>query len=779
MNQPEVLSLVEQLIPAYHADDFECVIDSMTDGEPPSLKLLTKMELKRVMAPCTKSIDLRGRVNGDCREYRLDGITHWLDDVAINTYHRKVKRFGGYTEGVYEALINTHNNFRILHQNGKMSRQGDISQDQNFMADIVNFAVDLQRQEKRMRTQTEVALTLPNGQVINALSVDVSNSGVKLKVPSAFTYQLGEVVTAQFPKLAEQCAVRQLAEPSNYRILGVDKCPENSSICWLRLLKLSENDYMDRAITKMLNSSNKKALHDKQDRLIKVKAGGYEHVHLRNSANLPLYFSGTDLKYAMLTDNNMPIWNYWHDERNQQNFGSLFNKERMDTLIREGIRSTSNVLYAFQHQFKDKNLFYSLMLPESNIEERKLFWHMGARKESWKVFRIHVYELLDEEIHRMAKSDPNHAKDILTLTHMVMLVELSNSDTASDYLLTEKPNLPTSALNRFRHSRKVAGSPNAFYFDARSRRREPRYEFKTPVNLTFGDTSVRGTTLNFSNRGMSVRLAKPLDQKCGDIAKVQFLELQKYNSKVNLSNLEYQAVRIEPNYQVMHFSIDENDTNAASLKYLRSLIAHNKTRLIEKAEILPNPPLLQSMHQSLLSRLAGIPYFVERSEHVMRPRSVGVNFPLDPIGQLLHALGEREKLSLDTLLKGRSNRLMAKPMRQKDYTKPVYHEIYLLVEKHGDHIVNIESKIFEDFETAQARIHFVKKAKMSGLFHAIRISASPVNSVLTEILRRELEEIAVDAIHHARSLENEFASLVGYGEIVDITEEVLVRLELT
>jgi hypothetical protein len=779
MNQPEVLSLVEQLIPAYHAADFEQLIDSLTEGEPPSLKLLTKMELKRVMSTCTKSIDLRGRVNGECREYQLDGLTHWLDDVAINTYHKKIVRFGGYTEGVYEALINTHNNFRILHQNGKMKRTGDIEQDENFMSDIVNFGVDLQRQEKRMRLATEVELTLPTGQQINALSIDISNSGIKLKVPSAFSYHLGEVVQARFIKLAERCAIHQLANANNYRVLGVDLCPENPSIRWLRLLKLSENDYMDHAIRKLLKGTAKKALHDKQDRIIRVKAGGYEHVHLRNSANLPLFFSGTELKFTMLTDNNLPIWRYWHDERNQQNFGSLFNPSRIKSLIHDGVRSSSNVIYAFKHDYKQKDLFYSLMLPESNIQERKLFWHMGARKDSWKVFRIHVYELLDEEISRMAKADPNHTQEMLSITHMVLLVELSNKDTASDYLLTEKPNLPTSALNRFRHSRNITGSPNAIYFDARSRRKEPRFEFNTPVTLNFKNGSVRGTTLNFSNRGMSVKLAKPLEQRCGDIAEVHFLELQKYNAKINLSSLPYSAVRIEPNYQVMHFSIQESEDTNNSLKFLRSLIAHNKNKLVEKEEQLPNPNLLQSIHQSLLSRIACIPYFVERKDHSLRPRSVGVNFPLGRVGQLLHALGTRDKFSLDTLLKGRSNRLMASPMKARDNTTPVYHEVYLLVEKNGDHIVNIESKIFEDFDNAQSRIHFVKKAKMVGLFYAIRISASPVNKVMTELLRRELEEIAVDAIHHARSLENEFSGLIGYGEIVDITEEVLVRLELT
>ncbi len=78
MQQAEILSLAERLITAYHSPDFDYLLSQMTEGEPPSTKILVKMELNRIMEPCTKTIDLRGRVNGECREYELDGLKHWL-----------------------------------------------------------------------------------------------------------------------------------------------------------------------------------------------------------------------------------------------------------------------------------------------------------------------------------------------------------------------------------------------------------------------------------------------------------------------------------------------------------------------------------------------------------------------------------------------------------------------------------------------------------------------------------------------------------------------------
>ncbi len=86
MQQTEILSLVERLIPVYRSGDLDYLLSQMTEGHPPSAKLLVKMELNRLMAPCTKSIDLRGKVQGECREYHLmaanTGLMMWRSTLT-------------------------------------------------------------------------------------------------------------------------------------------------------------------------------------------------------------------------------------------------------------------------------------------------------------------------------------------------------------------------------------------------------------------------------------------------------------------------------------------------------------------------------------------------------------------------------------------------------------------------------------------------------------------------------------------------------------------------
>ncbi|MEF1230457.1 PilZ domain-containing protein, partial [Vibrio fortis] len=205
MQQSEILSVAERLIPAYHAEDFDFLLSQMTEGESPSLKLLVKMELNRIMAPCTKSIDLRGRIDDECHQFTLDGRKHWLDDIALNAYQRGTKKFRGYTEGVWEMVMSprtqpVNNQINTTQQEDN----GVTSANSPYEAEPINLGYDLKRQENRLKVASQVEITTSKGQVLHGVTVDISPSGGKFKVPSAFKYNLGEVVGVKFTELVEK-----------------------------------------------------------------------------------------------------------------------------------------------------------------------------------------------------------------------------------------------------------------------------------------------------------------------------------------------------------------------------------------------------------------------------------------------------------------------------------------------------------------------------------------------------------------------------------------------
>ncbi|MGR5131291.1 PilZ domain-containing protein [Vibrio alfacsensis] len=781
MQQSEILSLAERLIPVYGSDDFDFVLGQLTESEPPSTKILVKMELNRVMAPCKKSIDLRGRVNGECRQYLLDGIPHWLDDVAFNAYHKNIEKFGGYTEGMWEALLNTRNSFRVLNKHSGKNEFPSLTDPKSpFLAEPVHLGYDLKRQEKRLKVQSQVEIIRSNGQILHGLSIDLSCSGAKFKVPSAFKYSLGEVLQVTFTEFANKSQVIGIEKALTYRVLAVDDCYENNAVRYLRTIRLTETNIVAQVIDEALNSATKRARHDNQDKIIRSRTRGYEHIALKHTSNLPLFFEGSELKLAMLTENNQKLWQYWHDERNQQVFGSLFHEQRMASLITPGVKGTTNVIYSFTHEHENKTYFYSMLRPEASREQRQLFWHLGAKRPSWRAFRLSIFELSEQEKHDLAAFSTELADSSHSLTHIGILQEIADQESGQDYLLTEKPRLPANTLNVFRHPRKIIGSPKGIYFDAKSRRKEPRYRFKTPLIFKYDTIKTAGFTADISKRGLNIRLDEPALLRSGQEVLINFRELQLYDKKLPLSAVPYRVVRVSPDGLNVQLMIDEYSKTMRVIAFLNSIIEHNQDKLIPQKEVLPNHALLERLHSLLLSRILSTPIFIGKStaSSVSTP-VIGVNFPLPKHLELYARLGHHQMFSLEPLFKGRSNTLIADPIKRIDGAEAKHQDIYTSVTKIGTRITAVESKLPQEFANLKERILFIKKARMMGEFYATRISTAPIFDPITCLLRRDLDDLSQFSVHQASKLEKELTALVGYSEFEDITEEVIVRLELT
>ncbi|GAK15317.1 LOW QUALITY PROTEIN: hypothetical protein JCM19053_4462 [Vibrio sp. JCM 19053] len=779
MQQSEILSLAERLIPVYGTNDFDFVLGQLTEEEPPSAKFWLKWNLTAWLH-AKKALILRGRVQGECREYILDGIPHWLDDVAFNAYHKNIKKFGCYTEGMWEALVNTRNNFRVMSKRLTQQKTQSLTDPKSpFLAEPVHLGYDLKRQEKRLKVQSQVEICRSKGQLLHGLSIDLSSSGAKFKVPSAFKYNLGEIIQVTFTEFASKSNVAGIEKPLAYRILAVDDCYENDSVRYLRTIRLTDTNVVTRVIDEALNSAAKRARHDNQDKIIRARTRGYEHIALKHTSSLPLFFDGSDLKLAMLTPNNQKLWQYWHDERNQQMFGSLFNEQRIASLIKPGVKGTTNVLYSFTHEHENRTYFYSMFRPEATREQRQLFWHLGGKRESWRAFRISIFELSEQEQEDLAAFSPELAETSQSLTHIGILQEIADEKSGQDYLLTEKPRLPANTLNAFRHPRRVIGNPKGIYFDAKSRRKEPRYRFKTPLELYSGQTKTGGCTVDLSKRGLGIRLSEPTMLRSGQEVRINFRELQLYDKKLPLMSVPYRVIRVSPDGCSVQLVIDESSQTMKVIAFFNSIIEHNQDKLIPQKETLPSNALLERLHCMLLSRTLSTPIFISKSTSSSIKTPVIGNLPLPKHIELFARIGHDQLLSLEPIFKGRTSTLIAEPIKRVEGAQARHQDIYISAEKVGNKITGIESKLHQEFNSVKERIQFIKKARMMGDFYVIRLSTAPIFDPMTSLLQQDLSDLTQFGVHQASKLEKELTALVGYSEFEDITEEVVIRLELT
>jgi hypothetical protein len=84
-----------------------------------------------------------------------------------------------------------------------------------------------------------------------------------------------------------------------------------------------------------------------------------------------------------------------------------------------------------------------------------------------------------------------------------------------------------------------------------------------------------------------------------------------------------------------------------------------------------------------------------------------------------------------------------------------------------------------DFVSTKDRIAFIKEATLFGEIYILYVSGAPLLNPITPSLKYDLEELVPISKFHANSIEKEMNNMVGYAQITDITEEVLIRLELS
>ncbi|MGW8311581.1 MAG: hypothetical protein ACWGNB_11025, partial [Thiogranum sp.] len=79
----------------------EVVVDNSDTG-----RFLQRMEESRLTRPCFQTIDMRGRVAGECRRYAFNDRIHYLDDVSFQLFEQGLQNNNGvYTVGTFEAIM--------------------------------------------------------------------------------------------------------------------------------------------------------------------------------------------------------------------------------------------------------------------------------------------------------------------------------------------------------------------------------------------------------------------------------------------------------------------------------------------------------------------------------------------------------------------------------------------------------------------------------------------------------------------------------------------------
>lgn len=358
------------------------VVERVTPGSD-TARFFERMEKRRLAKACDKTIDLRGRVAGECKRYVYKMRSHYMDETSYQTFRSALRENGGvFTVATFEAIVNAAHVNKISVPPAKsatkpaaksrnktatqlqaqththiaaapaaatppaatsQSPSNDAQEPANddyfhrINPPIVPFGYYHKRKDPRLvyTTSAEIAVA---GAIIAARTRDLSLGGMLVTAPGTNSVlAAGQQVRVSFPELKamEGGGCADIA----YRVTRIETKDNETLAALIRADRSAEpqfNAFLERLIT---NESAKHKL-DPEDDLCTATTLAYERLYSAAVTHLPLFFklneAGTPTLHSIgVTQHNQLLVNFFAQEDGTLDLSALQIPERVRRLCLE------------------------------------------------------------------------------------------------------------------------------------------------------------------------------------------------------------------------------------------------------------------------------------------------------------------------------------------------------------------------------------------------------------------------------------------------------------
>ncbi|GAA5217375.1 PilZ domain-containing protein [Corallincola platygyrae] len=807
-------AIIDQLKPLVSEPDFEDMLARLTRSESPSARFLIKMELKRLAAPCVRVIDLRGRVDGNCAPFEHEGRLHYLDDMAVQSFQRSLKDYRGkYTMGVYEDVMNTENNYRVLHRKQQNQQLNELqassrksAEDEalllanrkvpNYPGKLVNFGRYVMRSEERMHYAMPIQIRLADGQVVEGNTTDLSVSGARIKIDERTPFENGDHIKVKLLGLEDDYVLGEMGDGIEYIIMGSDEHINGQKR--LRLMRANSEAVFDEFLERLIRGNKRRYKVNLDHAVDAVLCKGYEQYFFPRMCALPIFCSGgreEPLKpeLALVTENNRDVIHYWRDEEYRLQIDPLLSESRLNKLRKDP--HTPLIVYCFTHSAQGKLFYYSAAKHEfESAEQEQIFMGFGANKPSWHVFHLSMSNIHPAHANLTTLKDgkdgpeldqqsppPRVEGRLSSLRQVVQISNITSEIGVMRYSTHEWDRSQVNALKRFGHKRFKQSEIELHALSFSNLRRENRFAYKTLVQGKLGEHEIEGFTRDISSAGLQVELEEPTPCEVGDTLKLSLPQLQKLTKKVRLEELAYEIVGHNATDTVLHLKLKTELGSQEAKRFLAQVIQSNRKKL----PALRSPQLVDGMSNSLRNICAHAvtttPFYVHKRGARYAIDTVATSEHFSPVCELLKKLADpdhKSKINLYPLVKAEHfhEHLLVplKTMTRED--PPIALELYIRMQTDQEGKPTFaQCRYADEFENEVKRRMFILDSQNQGVFRAWRVQLSRTGRPDIEFVNDELKYISMYAIHKAKKLEMELWDVVGVGELVDVTAEVIGR----
>ena len=792
-------------------NDFEARFNAVTKDIPKTERFLLKMEIKRLATPCSRLIDLRGYVDGECKSFEHEGRVHYLDSLAISVFTSAFSRYGAYTLGVYEEVMNTENNFRVIYQKEKTNTAKSQPADNNkifeksqFPAKFHRFGAYHDRNEERMNFVISIKVMLDTTNEFKCSTSDMSVHGCKFRINDSSAIEIGQKITLRFIGLEEQ---HQLTEDSEF-LYEVKNVTVLDNMQLVGVQRIIEDRTESENFTKYLMSfirTNKRRYKINLDNTIRaLQTRSFEQFVLPKSNELPVFIEKNvnvlSPKYALTCNNNQNLYQYWQDEKRYSTLYCLLSPERIVRLKKLALRKKSLLVFSFIHRSQGKFYFYTadeLQLSE-DPEFMLQFLGFAANKENFLVTQLNLVDIAPDraESHfTLANSTtkqneylnapiPEDISALISQTpYMVVVKDVTHADSTIAYQSLSYEGVNTVKLKRFGHKRlSKPFSVDEVGINYRNKRQELRFTYKTPANVNINGVTSKGVSINFSTSGLKVELEQSTSLIVGDIVYLALPKLQKITSSFDLSALPYEVMRINRAKTIVNLRVFVEKHQHIGRKFFKALIDKNRDKLTSDEYVMASPGLAKAL-RNIYSASSTIPALViQTSGSRYKTEVIASGDSSSKFMAEMAQLSERKShYNLYPILghAGFMTSLTAKLKKMQQSETASNEILYIAIDPSIELVEKaVKIKLSTELNTEALKQRFIHQALKSGQFFCVMVKLSRAAEPDMSHLHPELNYISGYAIHRGKQIEQEIWSVAGIAQIFDITQEVVFRYRL-
>ena len=796
-------SLVEELKAHLGTPQFDKLFKSKTASLTKPEQFLIKMEMSRLSQPVARFIDLRGQVTGQVKPYEYDGKQHFMDDTAIEVFEDAIKRHGGYTLAVYEAVMNTENNHRVMQKKAAEQALTDDSSTTEQSAKVIKFASYESRREERMNYSIKITVELDKDNTVAASTSDISLSGAKIKLGPRYKVKKGQLIGLRLVGL-EQDFELGLKNGIQYEVVAVEKVSREYNHVRLKRTFIENNDKFDEFLESFIHGNKRRYKVNLDNTLDAVVSKGYEQYYIPRVTSLYTFLSlqGDKLypSLALTTENNIFIQRYFCDERKLSCLYSIINQQRLGHLLSSPDAVKEEYLYTFTHTVAGKIYYYSATRTEldSQPQLRDLFFGFGSQKDSWQCFKLQLMPSHPEDSYIPLSLPSSAGKNIEKLNkpptprvqglikdvkYLLILTSVGTKFEQQTYQQLDYNKDAVNQLKQFGHSKhKTPPHLEPVALEYVNLRAHKRYLYKTAISIEHHEQTITGHTRDLSVMGLQIECDQPVEFKKGDIIKLNLPDLQKITKKHDLTNLAYEVMAISKSLTTVNLKVHKvGDLPHMAIKFFTVLIDNNKDKLRVCEETPKIPGLSTALRNMVTKSVCQFPFYLHKEAAHFKAGAIGQGLYPSPLHVLLQNFALlNETTSIDGFLSTDQITEVITPLI-KDRSRqdpPLPFTLFVRFDPRQAEISDaITSRCISE-DDYKPQTLFVKKALKNDLVFVFRLYVSRTGRPDIDYLANELKYISQYALHKAKDLEEALWAVAGVGDLIDITEEALTHFDI-